>query len=155
MVTKKELLEDDKRRAVEEEKMKKQSEKSLAEFERDWRARDEKRAKGLVKGDLGEFIKKMNSEGAKTLKIDQFRTWHLGTHRDWDENYGSPFVLDFDPEPDCEPTKILVRSLRNAGFTVKLETEQKQNCEYFTTADGYSSRSVPGIHSEHSIVVSW
>ena len=155
MVTKKDLLDDDKKRAAAERRRKKEADAEMTRWRAERLEKNKKRARDLVDGELGEFIKTMNAKGYKKIKIDSCRTWHPSKHWEWDENYGAPFVLDWEPKKECEATQILARKLQKAGFSAEVIVEQKQNYESYADYQGQAIRRVPGTHPEYAMIVSW
>lgn len=112
------------------------------------------RAKGLLEGELGEFLRRVNKEANKVM-LDCYRCWKPGEHWPKQELYGEEFELKFDPRPDYAPTKELLRQLRKAGFTARVTVEEKGNYEYVTTADGYDIVDAPGTHKVYCLEIEW
>lgn len=114
-------------------------------------------AKTLVKGALGELIEKMDAEGVTDIRLGNHRrVWKPYEYNDgWSQAYGHECPLEFAPVPDKKYTKMLITRLRRAGFSAKVETEDHQNYEYVTTADGYDIEDRPGTHKVHFLRISW
>ena len=157
MVTKADLLADNKRHTKEKVREKKASEKHCAEERKRWQAEHTAKVNSLLNGELGELLTKLNAEGLKVIRIDGHRVWKPEEcmRGGWSECYGNSSPLGFAPRKDYPPTMRLVRKLRRAGFSVKLEVKQHQNYEYVTTADGYDAVETPGKHPVYYMRISW
>jgi hypothetical protein len=134
MVTKRELQEDTARRAKLAEE--------AARREQEWRKgqgdRDLKRAKGLLNGELGEALKRLNAVGQKMVRLGESSVWRV----DGPEVYDEKFMLGFDPRPSYEPTLVLIKHLHEAGFAAFVEAVEERD---------YG----PGTHLLYFLVIDW
>jgi hypothetical protein len=135
MVTKRELQEDDVRRAWLAEEAARRSE----EWRKGQGDRDLKRAKGLLDDELGRALKRLNAAGQKMVKLSQSGVWTA----DGGEIYDEKFMLGFEPRPSYEPTLVLIRHLQEAGFVAFVEADEER--------DDYG----PGTHLLHFLVIDW
>lgn len=153
MVTRQELLEDDKMRIEEEKKKQKLKKIEMEKRKEKWLKEDIERAKTLVDNELGQLIKEANTKGLKYLKITDCKVYKSNDYEAYELSY--EFDLGFKPNPSYEPTKILVRSLKKAGFDAKAHTVEVGNTKYKATADGYDIIDVPGTHPEYYLIITW
>ena len=153
MLTKDDLLQDDAERAKEEKRRKKESDKFWAKERARWEAEHMAKVRGPF-SELDDLLRKLNAEGHKTVRFDQHHTW-IRKHEEWSEYYSGRSPLDFEPKKEYPPTMVLVRKLRRGGFSVKLETEDHQNVQFVTTADGYNIIDAPGTHPVYYMRISW
>ena len=156
MVTKADLILVNEQRA-EKAARKAVERKAVRKKEREYRLiKHMAKVDGLLDGELGELLEKLNAEGLTNIRLGIYRVWKPQKRRGgWGECYGNSSPLGFGPRKDYPPTMKLVHKLRKAGFSVKLEVEQHQNCEYRTTADGYDAVSVPGTHPVYYMRITW
>jgi hypothetical protein len=151
MVTKRELQEDDALRArLAKEQAQKQAQSS-EEWRKEREARDRKRAKDLLNGELGEAIKRWNAAGHKRVKLQENSAWKA----DGGEIYSEPFKLGFEPRLQYEPTSILCKHLHEAGFAAFVEKVTERNRDCVSTADGYEFVDAPGWHDRDYLVIDW
>jgi uncharacterized protein YidB (DUF937 family) len=155
MVTRNELLRQSAEQAAEEEAAKERREQERKDFMKEYAAEHKKRAAGMVDGELGEFLQWANSQGLKTVFLSRYKCWKPGILCPMDEIYGAKFQLDFDPSPDFPATKVLLKSLKKAGFNAKVVSEWVGNVDYVTSADGYDVVDAPGCHEDCYIKISW
>jgi phosphoglycolate phosphatase-like HAD superfamily hydrolase len=155
MVTRNELLRQSAEQAAEEEAAKERREQEHEDFMKRYAAEHKKRAAGMVDGELGEFLKWANSQGLRTVFLSQYKCWKPGTTSSRDEIYGTKFQLDFEPFRKFPATKVLLKSLKKAGFKAEVVSEWHGNVEYVTCGDDYDVVDAPGTHEECYIKISW
>lgn len=156
-MTRDELLKDDIELAKKEKKEKEESERRSKELHERMLREDTELANTLLDGELGEFIRRMNAEKTKKIKLNNHQTFRHSPDSTWEwtETYGDKFRLTFCPDPNYKPTKILIKNLRKAGFEAEAHTEVRGNVCWESDADGGGMVSCPGTHEEYSIIISW
>jgi len=152
MVTREELLNETEERRAKEEADKKHSEERRHKWQIRQRKKDVARAEGLLDGDLGEFLRKLNREDIHRIELQGHRVWK-GQGKN--EYYMPRFALGFTPQPQAKATKVLIEKLEEAGFRARSITRQYQNYETVITADGYDFVDKPGTHPEYFLEICW
>ncbi len=163
MVTSKELKSDDRRRVAEKKKEREAYKRAEKKEARVQLRENMERARRLVDGELGDYIKDVNYfvkkiKGVKTIRIQFFKNWRKTADVDWmwREMYGHGFNLGFTPDAKYPPTKELVSRLQAAGFKAKAGSKTHQNVEYIDKADGnYDIEYTGGTHEVAHIEISW
>src|SRR5437667_483544 len=122
MVTKRELQEDDVRRA----KLAEEAARRAEEWRKGQGDRDLKRAKGLLDGELGAALKRLNAAGQKIVKLSESIVWEADDTASFDLS-DDKFMLGFEPRPNYEPTLVLIEHLQEAGFAVFVEAVEEQD----------------------------
>ena len=137
-MTRDDLLKDDIEIAKKEKREKEESEQYWKEFRERMLKDDTELAKTLLDGELGEFIRRMNAQKVKKVKLKNHQTFRHTPNStwEWEETYGDKFRLRFCPEPNYKPTKLLIKNLRKAGLEAKSHTEVCGNVCWESDADG-------------------
>jgi hypothetical protein len=152
MVTRTQLKEE-RRQQIEQEKIQEAADKLACKKQAEENyTKKQKRANGLLDGELGEFLRWANKQKLRTVFLSEYKCWKPGTYRSRDELYDAKFELDFKPAPDCEATKILRRKLEEEGFDTEIITECHKNYEFY--GDG-EMREAGGFYDEHYLRISW
>lgn len=127
--------------------------KAMDDFAAKQFAENCERARGLVKGELGELIQRADDKKLKRIRISEYRN-EARDNDDWDDMYDD-FRLGFDPKKEEKYSQILARSLRRAGFLVQFSEVEVDNVRFEPNADGYSIEPAPGTHTEYYLEISW
>lgn len=163
MVTRAELLKDagEQKAAERREEAKQQRERAAWRKQKD--AEDLLRAQTLVDGELGDALKRWNLDKhygmckSRKVRLDESRCWHEYEHMPgaWGEIYGDRFCLDIDPDKDSDAMRELIKNLEEAGFHARRVSEEHQNLESYTDAQGQAFRELPGTHLEWFLEIDW
>lgn len=150
MVTRRELQGIRKQLENEKKEAKIKSEKFWENEHKEREKRQLVRVRAIIDTEISDLLALAAKNGYEKIEIEEYKVYHNGS-----EFYEANFKLDFAPDPKYKPTKELIKLLKQRGFKVSVRTKMIQNVEYFTTADGYDTRDVPGEHAEYSLIVEW
>lgn len=146
-------LEEERRQQIEREKAQEEADKlARKKWAEENYTKKQKRANGLLDGELGEFLRWANKQKLRTVFLSEYKCYKPGTYHPMDELYDAKFDLDFQPKPDCEATKILRRKLEEEGFETEIITERQRNYEFY--GDG-EMREAAGFYDEYYLKISW
>ena len=125
MVTRQQLINDNKKRVEAEQRKTEEQRHISAAYTSKQLKEDLKRVNTLVSSDLGNVLLEWNRHGVNSISIQQYQT--LAYRKGFWGTLYSNFRLGFTPNPEYTPTKVLIKRLKMAGFTVKAIVEMEQN----------------------------